>query len=314
MTGQPTCIVSSWEHGLAVFQGGTVKREFEGQGAWGLAPDGDGGAYAIVGPRDVWNWSPGGAWRPVATADADIACCLGFAGRLLVGTEDARILAFSEARWETLDGLAVTPGREHWYAGAALVEGRLMGPPLGIRSLSATCDGSALLANVHVGGIPRSTDNGASWAPTIEIDADVHQVLGHPGRREIVAAAAAAGLCLSRDGGRTWSITADGLHASYSLAVALTQDRVYLTSSTDHFSGDGAVYRRRIDGEGPLEACGHGLPERMGGIVDTGCLHARDQDLIVADQSGRLHGSRDGGESWALWEDGLPTPSGALLC
>ncbi len=46
----------------------------------------------------------------------------------------------------------------------------------------------------------------------------------------------------------------------------------------------------------------------------SGDLQALGQDLIAADPSGRLHGSRDGGESWALWEDGPPTPSGVLLC
>lgn len=314
MSGQPTFIVSSWEHGLEVFRGGASTRAFDGARAWGLAADGVGGAYAIVGPREVWRWSPASAWSLAAAAEADISCCLTFAGRLLVGTEDARILAFSDGRWRVLEGLGATPGRDSWYAGSALVDGRLMGPPLGIRSLSATCDGAALLANGHVGGIPRSTDGGASWLPTIDIDTDVHQVLGHPSRPEIVAAAAAAGLCLSRDGGRTWSVTAEGLHASYSLAVALTGDHVFLSCSTDHFSGDGAVCRRRIDSEGPLEPCGRGLPDRVGGIVDSGCIHSRGLDLIVADQGGRLYGSRDGGDSWSLWESGLPTPSGVLLC
>jgi RND family efflux transporter MFP subunit len=35
------------------------------------------------------------------------------------------------------------------------------------------------LVNVHVGGIPRSVDSGATWAPTIDVDADVHEVKDH---------------------------------------------------------------------------------------------------------------------------------------
>ena len=63
-------------------------------------------------------------------------------------------------------------------------------------------DGSVLLANVHVGGIPRSTDGGVTWQPTIDVDSDVHEVRAHPHRSGVVMAAAAIGLCASRDGGR----------------------------------------------------------------------------------------------------------------
>ena len=95
-----------------------------------------------------------------------------------------------------------------------------MGPPLGIRSMAATCDGAALLANVHVGGVPRSTDAGLTWRPTIDIDSDIHQVCAHPTRPDIVIAAAAVGLCLSRDAGATWTIEQQGLHADHCSAVA----------------------------------------------------------------------------------------------
>ena len=33
-----------------------------------------------------------------------------------------------------------------------------------------------VLAAVHVGGIPRSTDGGETWAPTVPIEYDVHEV------------------------------------------------------------------------------------------------------------------------------------------
>ncbi len=313
MTERPTVIVSSWSDGLVAL-GGAAARQFRGSRAWSLNSDGAGGAYAIVGSREVWRWTPAGAWRRAAVADADIACCLKFGDRLLAGAEDLRLLEFANGRCIQLEDFAATPGRESWYAGSALVDGRIVGPPLGVRTLSATCDGAALLSNVHVGGIPRSTDGGATWLPTIDIDTDVHQVLGHPAQPEIVAAASAAGLCLSRDGGESWSVTAEGLHAPYSLAVALTEDWVYLSCSTDHFSSDGAIYRRRIESDGALEPCGGGLPERLQGIVDTGCIHARGDDLAIVDRGGSLYGSRDAGRSWSLWERGLPSPSGVLIC
>ena len=139
-----------------------------------------------------------------------------------------------------------------------------MGPPLGIRSISATCDGRVLLANVHVGGIPRSLDGGASWRPTLDIDLDVHEVSAHPSRPELVAAASAQGLCISRDG--------------------------------------------------PLDRVGGGLPAWLAGIADTYCISARGDHLVIVDRSGALYGSQNQGSSWSLWEQGLPSPSGVLIC
>ena len=93
-----------------------------------------------------------------------------------------------------------------------------------------------LLANVHVGGIPRSTDGGVTWQPTIDIDTDVHEVCAHPIDPEIVIAAAAAGPGISHDGGATWTIEQDGLPASYCSAVAFLGRDLLVAASTDHFA------------------------------------------------------------------------------
>ena len=312
--GPPTVMVSSWSDGLAILQGGDVRHEFAGRLVCGLAPDRAGGIYAIVDSSELWASSPAGGWRLVASSEFPLRCCVAVGGRLLVGTDDARVLELSGRGFSELEGLYATPGRERWYAGAALIDGEWMGPPLGVRSMSATCDGQALLVNVHVGGIPRSTDEGRSWSPTIDIDADVHQVVGHPSRPQIVAAASAMGLCLSRDGGASWSIATQGLHASYGSAVALTGDMLFLAASTDHFAAQGAVYRRPIDSDGPLERVGGGLPEWLDGIADTYCIDARGDDLVVVDRGGALYGSQNQGSSWSLWAQGLPSPSGVLIC
>ena len=309
-----TLMVSSWSDGLTVFRGGEGRRLFEGSPTCGLASDGAGGAYAIVGSREVWSWSPGGDWRPVGSAEVDLTCCLAVDGRLLAGTDGARVLELSGDGFSPLDGFDAAPDRERWYAGVALIDGAWIGPPIGVRSMCASCDGQALLVNVHVGGIPRSTDGGRAWAPTIDIEADVHQVSAHPSRPEIVAAAAAAGLCVSRDGGSSWSITTEGLHASYGSAVALTEDALYLAASSDHFAAQGAVYRRAIDSDGPLERVGGGLPPWLDGIADSYCIDARGDELAIVDRGGSLYGSHDQGRSWSLWARGLPAPSGVLIC
>ena len=182
---------------------------------------------------------------------------------IYVGSDDARVLRVgADGELEQLRGFDLVAGRETWYAGSAVINGQRVGPPLGIRSITATSDGAVLLANVHVGGVPRSTDGGATWHPTIDIDSDVHEVRAHPNRPGVVMAAAAIGLCTSRDGGATWDVEQAGLHASYCSAVAFAGDDVLVSASVDHFAAQGAIYRRRVDGtvrwSPSPAACPHG--------------------------------------------------------
>src|SRR5262249_60339372 len=76
--------------------------------------------------------------------------------------------------FETVDG------RETWYTP--------WGDPADVRSIAVARDGT-IHVNVHVGGVVRSRDRGTSWAPTVDIEQDVHQVLAHPDRRDVVLVA-----------------------------------------------------------------------------------------------------------------------------
>ena len=312
----PSMLVATWGNGLFSVTGKTVHQELADQSVRSLSADGRGRLLAIVGGHSLCRRSSDGEWSEIAKSDFELSCCVPIGNVVFVGTDDAHILRVDpDGVQERLTGFEAVAGRDTWYAGGAIIDGKLMGPPLGIRSMAATCDGAVLLANVHVGGVPRSIDSGLTWRATIDIDSDVHQVSAHPTRPDIVIAAAAAGLCVSRDAGATWTIERQGLHAPHCSAVAFGKDDIYISASIDPFAAQGAVYRRPIGSDGPLRPLGGGMPEWTDGKVDTGCIATRDSMVAMIDWSGRLYVSHDDGASWSSSsDDRLHAPSGLHIC
>lgn len=308
----PTLLAATWRDGLFVDTGVSVHRELADQAVRCLAADGKGGALAIVGGRTLRRRTAEGMWVTVATAETECSCCVAVGDAIYVGTDEATVLRVGRNGIpERLAGFDRVADRHKWYAGTALIDGRVVGPPLGVRSMTATCDGAVLLANVHVGGIPRSMDHGATWSSTIEIDADVHQVCAHPTRPGLVIAAAAVGLCVSKDAGASWTIEQEGLHASYCSAVAFAGEDILVSASEDPFAARGAIYRRPIDGSGPLHPLGGGLPRWIDGRADTGCIAAHASTVAAADGAGHLYVSKDAGRTWS--SSTIPNPSSLLV-
>ena len=311
----PTVLVATWRSGLFAVAERAFQAELPGQSVIGLARDSSGTALAIVGGKSLCRRTAEGDWHTIATGEVELACCVAAGADIYVGVRDAaQVLRVRDGGMlENLVGFDHVSGRDRWYAGAAVIDGRLLGPPLGIRSMSATCDGKAVFANVHVGGIPRSTDGGVTWQPTIDIDSDVHQVCAHPTRPEIVIAATGTGLGLSRDGGETWTIEREGLHAPYCSAVAFIGDDILVAASSDHFAPQGAIYRRPLDRSGHLSPVDGGLPQWLDGIADTGNIAVSGSTIAVADHGGKLYRSEDAGRSWARHGEPLPIPSSVFI-
>jgi hypothetical protein len=311
----PSILVATWENGLFKVTGPTIHQELPGQSVRGLADDGHGGALAIVDGHALCRRSAAGAWTTLAKSDAALSCCVAIGDSIFIGTDDARALRVDPdgtQRW--LTGFDRVDGRGTWYAGTAIIDGKVMGPPLGIRSMTATCDGAVLLANVHVGGIPRSTDGGLTWHPTIAVDSDVHQVRAHPTRPGLVIAASAVGLCISRDAGATWVLEQQGLHAPHCSGVAFVGNDIYVSASTDPFTPQGAVYRRPIDGEDPLQPVGGRLPRWSDGVVDTDCIATRGSVAAMIGRAGDLYVSQDDGATWSRPCASIPGSSGLFIC
>jgi hypothetical protein len=295
----PTIFIGT-SSGLVMLAGDTSRPvdAFTGHRVTALAVDGA-RAWAIVDGSALWEQHEG-AWTPRATIEGPAATCLAVArGGLLVGTEQAHLFRWTAGRLIRVDGFETVDGRDAWYTP--------WGDPADVRSMTVAVDGT-LHVNVHVGGVARSRDAGVSWAPTVDIEQDVHQVLAHPTRSHEVLVASAEGFGSSRDGGDTWTFSTAGLHAHYCRAVAVADQHVVLSVATGFHGRRSALYRRPLDGA-RFERCREGLPDWFDDNIDTACLAAGGALVVVGTGDGRVYRSLDAGARWGLALKGLPPVS-----
>jgi hypothetical protein len=254
------------------------------------AIDGD---WAIVEHADVVSLDSD---ITATTAPLDAQCMAAFGDGCLVGTAEARLYEVkATGEIGRVDSFDRIPTRDSWYTP--------WGGPPDTRSLTVTADGVPLV-NVHVGGVWRS--DGSTWTEVVPVDNDTHQVFAPPSSGSRVLIAAAVGFGSSTDGGRTFSWTTDGLHASYSRAVAVTGDYVLLTSSTGPRTDRGAVYRRPLDSDGPFERCHDGLPDWFAFNIDTFQLAGHNHQAVIGTHEGEVYLSEDEGSTWSLVAKNLP--------
>jgi hypothetical protein len=261
----------------------------------------DGAAWAVAGRTAIARREPDGTWTDVTRSDAfALTCLVPTSHGLFAGTEEAHLLrlAGDDGILSPVESFETVVGRETWFTP--------WGGPPAVRSIARDLAGR-LHANVHVGGIPRSVDAGASWEPTIDIDADVHQVVAHPTEPDVVLAAGAVGLAVSVDGGSSWRIEREGLHASYARAVAVAGDRVLLSVSNGPRGGRAAVYRTALEPGSEFERCTEGLPEWFDGNIDSGRLDARGSEVAFGTGDGEVFVSDDAGGRWTRAAAGLPS-------
>lgn len=277
--------------------GAFERRYFEGHEVTALARD-ESRWWALVDGQSIRATRLDRGWEEVAGLQTGAGTCLAWTPYgLLVGTAGAHLFRLAEGRLVRVDTFERVESRQEWYTP--------WGDPPDTRSISAAPRG-AVYVNVHVGGVVRSTDGGQSWRPTLDIEADVHQVLCHPGREGFVLAAAAIGLGISEDGGETWGFEAEGLHAHYLRAVAAAGDSVFVSASTGPRGERAAIYRRRLGKGGRFERCTQGLPDWFGSNIDTFCLASSGTIAAFGTDEGFVGLSTDGGTSWQPIGKGLP--------
>jgi hypothetical protein len=266
--------------------------DLEGRAITALA-----GNFALVDHKAVWHE---GEWVGEVGDGLPGNCLLPVDGGVLVGTAEAHLVRVPDG--ERVEGFEDAPARKRWYTP--------WGGPPDVRTLAAAPDGT-LFANVHVGGILRSEDGGATWEATLDIDLDVHQVVVAPDGT--VLAACAYGLAESTDGGHTWTVVDEGLPVVYARAVAVAGDTVLLSASTGPDGGRAAVYRRPLHGGGAFRRTSIGLPGTFPGNVDTFCLVADGDRAALGTWAGRVYASDDAGASWSTVAAGPPVTCLALV-
>ena len=256
----------------------------------------DDGWYALVDRSEVWRSSDGSDWRALATVEnRTLNCVVSVSGDLYVGTSNAHVYKMRDGELGQVESFDGTEGQETWHTP--------WGGPPDVRSMSADSSG-ALFANVHVGGIPRSSDGGATWEPTVPVESDVHEVFCDRDSGTVLAAAA-IGLGVSDDGGATWRWDSDGVHGRYMRAGAVAGETVLASASTGPYTDKAAVYRKGLGDSGPFRKCEHGLPDWFSDNIDSMCLAARGSFAAFGTADGRVYASDDAGESWTLAAEGL---------
>jgi len=299
--------------GIRVLDSAGVEQDrvFEGRAVDDLTPASWKWLWAIVDGEEIWRQA-GSGWvmvahlRDLPGAEDLVATCLADTranaeAGILVGTSRARLLRVNAAgALEVVDSFDEAPGRDEWFTP--------WGGPPDTRSVTENHDN--VFVNVHVGGVLRTRDEGASWEQTIDIGADIHRVVtGH--RR--VYAAGAHGVSVSDDDGDTWRLSHEGLHARYCRGVAVCGETVLVSASTGPGGGRAAVYRAGVDADA-FTRCGAGLPEWFAGNIDSLCLDALPGGELAAfaSEDGELYTSVDRGATWTLAASGLPPVSAVL--
>ena len=135
---------------------------------------------------------------------------------LLIGTDEgAHVyrLVGEEGPAERVVAFDALECRKDWYTP--------WGGPPAVRTLAKTQDGFCY-ADIHVGSIMRSNDEGISWEPvTPELHKDVHQVATCPVDDNRVYANTQNGVYVSADRGHSWENRIEGLPRRYGTAIAV---------------------------------------------------------------------------------------------
>ncbi len=281
----------------------------------------------------TWTETPGGAVRFPEDVDASVERVWQLAagsapGVVWAGTEPGAVFrstdggetfALERALWDH-------PHRPTWAAG--------FGGQAFHTLLPHPDDPTSLVAAISTGGVYRTDDDGASWAPANQgIRAEflpegqqypaygqcVHKVARHPSRPERLFLQNHGGVYRSDDGGASWTSIAAGLPTDFGFPVVVHPHEPDTLHVFPLGGGEGGMGRyapdarplvwRSRDAGDTWEALGEGLPERayVGVLRDAMCTDDHDEaGLYVGTRAGSVWASFDQGASWSTLVADLP--------
>jgi hypothetical protein len=251
-----------------------------------IAVDGD-TVWALTDDDELYRVPPTGDAEHVTTLDGGSATCVHVhRGTVFVGGDDAGLWRLVGDTLQPVESFQHAPTRADWSTPWG-------GPP---SVLSMASHGDDLYVGVHVGGIIRSSDGGETWTDTIDLHVDVHQVVVNPDDGVVWAATGERALAASADRGATWTFHTEGLHATYSLALAITSAGVLAGASSGHAARDGAVYL--FDGSRYERV--EGLPDSLDGAVGPRQIVSNGDHAALIAPGGTVYATEDAGRHWRV--------------
>jgi photosystem II stability/assembly factor-like uncharacterized protein len=234
--------------------------------------------------------------------------------RLYAGTQPAHLFESGDLgkSWSELTALREVPGVEKWT---------FPGPPHQAHVKSLAFDPKrpeTIYAAVEVGGFLKSDDGGKSWRTAEGLNPDAHRVMttAEPGKIYHVMPTTncgpetTAGVCVSDDGGATWtSLTPRDFRIGYvdPLLIHPFKPSVMFVAGGKTGPGtwrklhtaDSRIARSRDAGKS-WEVLTQGLPEHIRGNVEAFSIDAWNggSALFAGTTDGDVFSSEDEGENW----------------
>ena len=264
-------------------------------------------AAVIVEGSEVWILDYG-VWEKAAECSLTLNCVAWTRKeQLLVGTAEARLGRVSGQAVVFLDSFDTVPERAEWNTP--------WGGPPDTRSLAVALDGT-IYANIHVGWIVCSRDDGRTWQSVrTGLEKDVHQVAVDPVDPAIVFAATAQGFHISYDHGQAFSRMPGSMPYLYQRACTALPGGTAVLASTargPHGQADALLYRSEDGGQ--TWKMVHGLPGSVSRNIDSFQVFAAgEQQVLAVIEDTQLYESNDTGKTWEKKENTFPKIYAFLL-